>query len=302
MKYKYSFVIIAAVFLMSWTACDKIDEPLQVVNVQNIPEHIDDTLFFADSVLVTQKQVLLEDFTGHQCVNCPTAALAAHQWSEDYNGRLIIYGIHAGYQALPDPGSIYSADFTCPTGDELFNFFNQPLNPSAPIDRVEYNGSIILYYITGDWKAAVDIEMAKENLFDMKIKNSYYPKKKAVSINVWSTPKTELEGKYKLVVYIAEDHIIAAQKNNNSDIGPEPDWVDYDHRNVLRDAVNGTFGGYITDDGTISQGETYYNQFYYKINSDWLTDSTDLIIIAYILNEESGEILQAGELKIKTEK
>ncbi len=291
--------MIAGLILLGWTACDKIDEPLEVVSVQHIPENIDDTLHFDDSVMVTQKQVLLEDFTGHKCVNCPTAALAAHQWSEDFNHRLIICGIHAGYQAEPDETGLYTTDFRCPTGDELFNYFNQPFNPSGPVNRVEYNGEVILFYITGDWEGAVNTEMAKDNVIDMKVKNSYYPNLKSVLINVSSTFLQPLEGKYKIVVYLVEDHIVAPQKNNNSDLGPEPDWVDYDHRNVLRDAVNGTFGNYISDDGTIAQGETYSNEFYYTINEEWLTDSTDLNIIAYIYNEESGEILQVAELEIK---
>ncbi len=299
MKNRFPFVIIAVILLSGWVACDKIDEPLKVVNVQNIPENIDDTLFFADSVMVTQKQVLLEDFTGHYCVNCPTAAFAAHQWAEDFNHRLVIYAIHAGSQAEPDETGLFTADFRCPTGDELFNHFNQPFNPSGTVNRVEYNGNMILYYITGDWEAAVNLEMAKDNVINMKVKNTYYPNNKAVLINISSTILQSLEGKYKIVVYLVEDHIIAAQKNNNSDIGPEPNWEDYDHRNVLRNAVNGTFGNYISDDGALAEGETYSNEFYYTINDEWLTDTTDLNIIAYIYNEESGEILQVAELEVK---
>ncbi len=298
MKYNFSFILIAVVVLIGWTACDKIDEPLKVVNVQNIPEDINDTLFFADSVLVTQKQVLLEDFTGHHCVNCPTAALAAHQWSEDYNERLVIYAVHAGFQAEPDNTGLYTADLRCPAGDELFNFFNQPANPAGPVDRVEYNGNMILYYITGDWEAAIEIEMAKENVIDIKLKNTYFPNKKAVLIDVSSTFKQPLEGKYKIAVYLAEDNIISPQRNSNESIGPEPDWVDYVHHNVLRDAVNGTFGGYITEDGSIAVGETYTNQFYYVINEEWLTDTTNLNVIAYIFNEETLEIFQVAELEV----
>jgi len=299
MKNRLFYILITVAAVAGWTACDKIDNPVEIVNVQNIPENINDTLFFTDSVMVTQKQVLLEDFTGHKCVNCPEAAFAAHQWAEDFNHRLVIYAIHAGYQAEPDETGLYTTDFRCPTGDELFNYFNQPFNPSAPVDRVEYNGNLILYYIGGGWEAAVNTEMAKENVINMKVKNTYYPNKKSVLINISSTILQPLEGKYKIVVYIVEDHIIAAQKNNTPDIGPEPDWEDYDHRNVLRDAVNGTFGNYISNDGTIAEGETYSNEFYYTINDEWLTDTTDLNIIVYIFNEESGEILQVAELEVK---
>ena len=52
----------------------------------------------------------------------------AHEWAEDYDHKLIIYAVHAGFQAFPDPSGEYTYDFTNPTGDEIFNFFNQPID------------------------------------------------------------------------------------------------------------------------------------------------------------------------------
>ena len=301
MKNKILSIIVLITFSgFIWTACDKIDNPLIVVNEQDIPLDLD-TNFIADSVIVSQKQVLLEDFTGHKCINCPTAAITAHGWIEEFNDRLIIYSIHAGNWAEPADAP-YTADFRCETGDELYNYYDTPNNPSALINRVEYNGNIILYYISGDWEPAVGIEMAKENVIDLKVINEYYTENNAIYIKTYATFKQQLEGKFKIVIYIVEDNIISPQRNNNHDLPGAPDdndWLDYNHRNVLRDAVNGTHGTYLSIDGTITEGEEYAAVNFYEINEEWVTANCNIIV--YIYDEESQEILQVAELGIKTE-
>ena len=301
MKVRIQHIVTAAFFsLLFWTGCDRVDDGLVVTNVQDIPVNTD-TVFVLDSVIVDQKQVLLEDFTGHKCVNCPEAAIEAHEWAEMYDHRLIIYAVHAGFQAFPDASGLYTYDFTNPTGDALFNYFNEPFNPSGTVNRVEYNGNTVLIYVTGDWAAAIPVELAKPSVIDMKVVNKYFPNSNSVQINITSTVNAALESKYKIVVMIAEDLIVRPQRNNNEEIGPVPDWIDYHHRNVLRDGVTATFGEYVTADGTVSQGETYYNQFYYELDQPWVSDTADYNIISFIFDEANDDILQVAELGIKKE-
>lgn len=292
-----TLLIFVGVFL---TGCDQKGESLVVTNIQEIPLNAD-TNFIVDSILVNQKQVLLEEFTGHKCNNCPEAGLKAHEWAEDYDHRLIIYAVHAGHQAIPESIEPYTYDFRNPTSDEIFNFFNMPYNPTATINRVVYNGNIILLFVAGDWEPSIAEEMAKPNVLDMKLENKYFPNSNSVEINVTSTVKHALEGKYKIVVMIAEDIIVRPQRNKDEELGPVDDWLDFHHRNVLRDAVTSTFGQYITDDGTMAKGETYYNEFYYKMDSPFVSDTADYNVITYVYEEESLSIIQTAELMIKKE-
>ncbi len=302
MKHKFLtaiFFVLIAGFL--WMSCDKIDNPLIIIEEKDVPENIDDTVFFTDSVIVERKQVLLEDFTGHKCVNCPEAAMMAHDIAKANDHKLIIYNIHAGWYATPDQQGHYTADFICPTGTDLYNNFQVYANPSALIDRVEYNGTWVLGQ--NDWPTAIDLELAKENTVNLKLKNKYYPKLNTVKISTDITFLSEMPGKYKLVVYIVENHIIAPQKNNDPDIGPTPDWLDYEHRNVLRDAVNTTYGEYISASGDVVSGKTYSMDYFYKIDDAWVTANCN--IIAYIGEYDESlnliNILQVAELGIKTE-
>jgi len=300
MKYRIPFIFfISALFSFSWFACDKIDSPLIEKDKQDIPVNITDTVYFVDSVNVTEKQVLLEDFTGHLCVNCPEAAIMAHELAASLDHKLIIYSVHAGYYAAPDPnpGAMYAADLTSAPGVELYNDFQVFVNPNALIDRVKFGGAIQIN--PDNWQTAVTEELDKPNVANLSLKNAYYPNLNTLRIQVATEFTSQLSGQFKLCVFVAEDSIVAPQKNNNPAIGPSPDWVDYVHRNVLRAAINTTYGEYISDEGFIIVNEIYAKEYLFQMNPDWVTRHCN--IIAFIYNQESKEIVQVAECGVKTE-
>ena len=137
----YLFVF-SILFATVWMACDKIEEPFSLINESDFPENPDDTLFFVDSISVLHTQVLLEDFTGHLCVNCPEAAKLAHDLAEDLDHKLIIYAVHAGNFAEPVPETIFDTDFRTDVGESLNTDYSIFANPLAMINRVENNGLI----------------------------------------------------------------------------------------------------------------------------------------------------------------
>ena len=69
-------------------SCDYIDENERFIVVDSHFEQPD-----TESVV---KNVLLEDFTGQRCVNCPRGSEVIEQLQEAYPERLIAVGIHGG--------------------------------------------------------------------------------------------------------------------------------------------------------------------------------------------------------------
>jgi len=303
MKYKFSIIFILVVFSsMLWFACDKIDQPLVLIDESNYPENPDDTLFYLDSVVVTEKQVLLEDFTGHRCVNCPEAAYLAHDMAEEYDHKLIIYAVHVGQLAEPAPGTDFWRDFRCETGTDLYNDFNlSSLGvPIGMINRQEFSGFIPLPSFI--WEQAVGSEFEKPSQATMKLKTAFYPVSGTVVIKTETEFTEALEGAYRLVIYVVEDSIIAPQLNNNPEIGPDT-LYNYLHRNVLRKAVNTTYGEPITPSGTIEQGVVYAKDYTFLSDPAWSLKNCKFI--AYVAKQDDvfnlTEIIQVAEVEIKTE-
>lgn len=290
-------ILMAALVFSAFVACDKIDEPVVIIDQQFTTDGLLDDNYVKDSVMVTTKHVLLEDFTGHKCVNCPEAAIAAHDLAEELNHELIIYSVHAGYYATPDETGNYTADFRCTEGEELYNDFAAFANPIALIDRVKFNGAVLIG--AGSWEDAVMDELAKDNTVDLKVRNIYYPDLNKIQISVTTKFLSATADPYKLVIYVVEDGIVSPQKNNNPSIGPSPDWLNYEHRNIVRSSVNSTYGGFITVDGLVQTGMEYTNQFIFPLNPLWVAANCNLI--AYVYNDVTKEIMQVAELGIKTE-
>lgn len=293
----YNIFPIFGVLMIFIFGCDKIDEPLSLINQENIPQNVEDTIFITDSVMVTEKYVLLEDFTGHKCINCPEAALSAHELAAQVDHKLIIYAVHAGYYASPDNTGLYTANFQTATGDELNNQFQIFFNPAGLINRKTYNGSLV--QIAANWTTVVNAELELPSVAEMKLKNTFFPKRNTFKIDVDLKPLTNLEGKYKLCVIIVEDSIISPQKNNNVSIGPVPDWENYLHRNMLRGSLNTTFGEFLSPEGSLALGQTYKKSIFYTPNPNWVTNHCN--IIAYVYNEETWEVIQVAELGLRTE-
>ncbi len=279
-KIKIYLLILQFLF----TYCDKIEPPF----TENLSQ---DT-----SVVKIKRKILLEDYTGHTCPNCPRAAEIAHNMQSVYGNSLIVMSVHAGYFATPG-NPPFNNDLRCATSIELDNFFGVSAvgNPNGMINRVPYNNSKI---INPDlWLSAFIIQNNNDkSTIKIDIQNTYILNERKLLSNIQTEFLDELTGTYMLAVYIIEDSIVSSQKNNDPDIGSVPVIIDYVHRNVLRASINSTFGDTIAN-GNINKG--YYKEKTYSktLNSNW--NENQCYVLAYIYDHSSYEILQSEIKKIK---
>jgi len=308
MKKKITYLLITA-FISSafWMSCQKIDEPIVIISQNDFPVIPDDTTGGGGDTLdnyittyIDHRQVLLEEFTGHLCVNCPEAAKIAHDLAEELDHKLIVYAIHAGNFAEPVPGTPLEADFRNPVGNALYTDFGIFANPLALIDRVEYNG--LRQIFKDDWETVVTNQLLEPNVVNMRVSNTWFPDLGAVKTKIESEFVEQVEGQYKLAVYIVEDSIVSPQLNNYPPIGGDT-LYNYVHRNLLRDAITPTYGDFIGANGDVVVGEIYENEYTYQVSSEWVTDKCR--IIAFIGRTDPSlnfvDIIQAVELKIKAD-
>ncbi len=308
MKKNFLFIIVTMfIAAAGWMSCQKIDEPLVVTNERDFPEIPDDTTGGDTTInnfittYVDERQVLLEEFTGHLCVNCPEAAKLAHDLAAELDHKLIIYSVHAGNFAEPVPGTLMEADYRNPLSNTLYGDFGIFANQLALINRVDYNGAI--WVQTNDWQAAVNSELSKPNEVNMRLSNTWYPDLKVVVVDVETEFVSATNDNYKLVVYIVEDSIVSPQLNNNFELFPDDTLVDYVHRNILRGAVNSTYGDFLGEEGQVVAGETYENQYTYPVSEAWVTRNCR--IISYVGKQDESlnltNMVQVAELEIKVD-
>jgi len=278
--------LIIAFFI---SACDKVDEPYK--KPQAVP--VDTTGVLSGETItdtIDKKVVLLEDYTGHTCVNCPKAHVKAHDLLQKYGNQLVVMAVHQGVFALPEASGYYTYDFrVLPTVDDWNQVWGITGYPAGLINRTKYNGSYVTTYSSWDEKIG-DIVTTLPDVI-IKIKNYYNSTSKKYTTRINTKFKTDLNGNYKLSVCLIEDSIIKPQKNNDSTIGPTPDILNYVHMHVLRDVVNSTWGTTIVN-GSIAADSSINNAFTLTLKSEWIEEH--IFVVAFIYDANDYHILQAA--------
>ena len=284
MKFKIFLITVPLVILL-FSSCDKIKAPYALARHGNITDTVVDWL----DTLIPIKRVLLEDYTGHKCPNCPAAAVIAHSQEEFYHGKLIGLAVHAGFYALPGSGE-FAADFRTKAGEEWNADFQLSAYPSGMIDRKEFNGHRVL----GSEEWVTDIAAIIDQPPDLNmliLSNSYDSISRTVNSVIYSQFRQPLSGSFNITVCVVEDKIISAQDSGSTVIH------NYVFNNVLRGSVNGTYGETLTS--SVDPSLTYLGRFNITISTNWV--AKNCWILAFVSKSDTKEILQAVKKKVITQ-
>lgn len=286
---KLSVWLLAICTLLTYSACDKIEEGAYLEDTdgkcgQDLPNF-------------PIRKILIEDFTGHHCGNCPDAARIAVALHDVYCEHIVTIAVHMGFFAETESNidGSYAYDFNTTMGAELDEHFNiDPTGlPAGMINRTELNSEIIVG--RNKWGSAVEALVSIAPDMHIGISNSYNSATRTVSTEVTSEFLNNLAGTYNLVVVLTEDSIINWQKDYSLPSGQQ-DVSDYVHRHVLRQSLNGTWGEEIAS-GSVSSGSSFTNSFSITLPAEW--DESHCAIVAYVRETTSHEIVQVEESKIK---
>ncbi len=244
-----------------------------------------------DNLSVPIKKVLIEDYTGHKCGNCPQAHEKLQELINNYCDHIVPVSIHVGYFASPSEGN-YSTDFRTKTGNALNDYFGNDMAglPNGMVNRTKYNGSVILS--ADSWGAALAEQLKTKPLLDVNIHNSYDKSTRKVSSKIDIEFLSDMNKKLMLNVWVIEDSIIDYQKDYNNTPVDIPDYV---HRHVLRAAITPTWGE------NVLNGHAQINQIIEKnfsFNLDSSINENHCHIVAFVSDEKDKTILQADDEKI----
>ncbi len=272
---RLSLLVVLTAMLHS---CDKVEGPVKEV----VPPP------------AGNRNVLVEDYTGHKCGNCPRASRAIYDLKSVYGDRLIIMAIHAGGFATPFPPAApyYTYDFRTTAGTELDTDFGISVagNPNGMVNRRKVNGSYIIASTKWADEASAIFSDASPLPINMEITNSFNTSTRLLQTQVNTEFFKSLTGSYKLCVFMVEDSIVNWQKDY--DATPE-DVEFYTHREVLRGSMNGTYGAVVTP---TNLGDI--NTLTYSTTLDPSWNENHFSIVAYFYDEATKEIIQVEQKEI----
>ncbi|MCX6305070.1 MAG: Omp28-related outer membrane protein [Bacteroidetes bacterium] len=225
MKAIFQITIFLLFGVMLLQSCTKVSEPYYTVK----------------SIIVdtTKRPVLLEDYTGHLCVNCAPAAEVATTIRDLNPGLVYIIAVHAGSFAKPNPVSYppyLAADYTCAAGNDWYGYsgFNINVNPKGMVNRLPYKGKIS--FGPSEWYEAVKVADVLPRMAVMTVHNTFSSQTKQLNSKVEVKFLAGMTSKVNLTVCILEDSIYGGQLNDKTII------YNYRFMHMLRGSLNGSFG------------------------------------------------------------
>jgi hypothetical protein len=237
---------------------------------------------------VPAQSVLLEDFTGHDCGNCPNGHLRAAELLETYDSNIAVVAIHAGSLAAPLPPE-YPDDWTTPEGEYyLLTQVGQDIMPKGRINRRPGASTI---FSPSAWAAQVAEAIAEQPKVNMQVRADYQPTNNHWNVHVFSEWLESASGNYKLVIMLTESGIEAPQLF----YGNDPEYIEaYHHEHMLRTTGTGATGltVFTNPEAGINEVESYT----FDWNSAWVADSCE--VIALLTDGDNGRVMNVSKTKL----
>lgn len=222
--------------------------------------------------------VLIEDFTGQACLNCPKATMEIEKLQGVYGADTVIaVGIYSGPFGNTVSGK--KRPLTTDMGNEYFD--NLVPNSAQPVGLVNRKGP----FNYDKWGDYVHNELQKAAPVSIELKNAFSESDGKVDIEVKTLGREgKLSGKIQL--WAVEDSI------TNYQLMPDGSQEkEYIHNHVFRASVNGLWG----DDFSTAEGETKTFRYKFDVNEDWKPEN--MSVVAFIYNDDGVQNVTIKKIK-----
>lgn len=268
-------------FFLALAACDQVDQPY--IEQGDYCGH--------DDLSIPIRKILVEDYTGHRCGNCPAAAAKMEELKATFCDHIVPVSIHATAAfAAPNSSGAYTYDFRTPAGNQYESFFDVNMLPNGMVNRTALDGNRLL--APDSWATAVAAILQTPPEITISIDNSFDDNSLNVSTNIRTELIQDMNQKLSLSVFLVEDSIVNWQKDYEAD---PVDIENYTHRHVLRQAINTPWGEEILN-GSIAQGESLEKNYTFALSPEY--KPAHCSIVAFVFNTDSKEVIQAEAQKL----
>ena len=292
------FIFLLGFAGLAFAGCDYVDVPQQAGGTPVVPT--------SDTI----RKILIEDFTGHYCINCPDAARMMDSLQALFPGQIVGLAVHYDYFAEPSPphalpnlqnlpANAFAEDFRALAEDADYNATFGANNFALPCGMVNHFGfpSNIPTQV-GDWASQAATILAQPMTAYLKINPTYSSSSRQLNVTVDGEFMVDTTGTYNIVIMLVEDGLTGCQLDD--DLASTIDTA-YTFNHVLRCCLDhpGSVQGATVMTGTIAANSSfsYTLPSVYTIPSGY--NAANCRIVAYLYNTADHGILQAAEADVQ---
>jgi hypothetical protein len=285
---KFAFFIPLSVIVL-FSACTKeIGPAIDFSKVQ-----AKDTFYMAPVENAQLKNVLIEEFTGVKCPNCPDGHNIVATIQNANPSRVIAIGYYPFGQAQTEPlKDLTKADFRIADATELSTLLGGiQFLPIAAVDRKMFGGAILTARTL--WSSNVQARLAVATPINMQLSVSYDDASREAIIKTTLKYTSALSTKHNISLAIYENNLVDAQEY--------PTYIDsfYTFKHVLRDVITPVGGASVLDSLTTKvAGLVFEKTILYTLPAKW--NPSNCKIVAFVHDAAATkEVYQVIEKSVK---
>ncbi|MDE6257516.1 MAG: Omp28 family outer membrane lipoprotein [Muribaculaceae bacterium] len=244
----------------------------------------DDDRYFEVESITPVRSILIEDFTGQDCINCPEAHEVIENLEKQYGDAIVAVSIHAGGLSSHKKRTNFEVGRVFLATDEGQYYDDQIPTHSYPYGVL--NGSIgsdVFSSWAGIAKGLLTIPSS------LNIDLSAHVNGNDVNVNVELLSEEDMSG--QLVVWITENGIVARQKLIDGSTDNE-----YVHNNVFRAPVNDIDGEAVSLEKDMPLRKSYSIELRDNNQEKWVPEN--LAIVAFLRTAAGVEQVKKVKVQI----
>ena len=255
-----------------------------------IPEGEREEVIFTptDPSAVVRSSLLIE-YSGWQCVNCPTAAEEAHRLQELYGENLVVVVMHPESNPNTRHNNKPALNYTCPEADSIYIMMggtNTTPFPTGSVNMVK-DPTKGYFFDYDQWATLISQAYAAPKPMLLSVEANGHADSRdiwmAVDISNLDTKAVEAT----LQVWLTEDSVIGSQKK------PEGTDKEYAHNHLMRASVSPLWGDIVPIEAHTTQQVVYE----YTLPEKIVKENCNIVAILSV----NGEVVQAKETRITIE-
>lgn len=272
---------------MFWISCDTIEDDQKLVYPKGQTSETTPI-----TVSSSEQKVLLEDYTGWQCVNCPRAAAKANEMISKYGEQLVVMSVHATAFANPS-SSNNNLDFRTEYGEKWAVDFGCNSLPTGIINRTKIGSA----YTIGDanWDSQIQNTLTNQNhIMNINLGVDYIQSDNMILVSTENEFLEDCTFPTLISVLVLESGIIGVQKNSDAAYGTTPKIENFEFNHVLR---KNALIDYSLSLMPVNQGTKINKNYLIEVDPD-IQDISKCMVVVFVTNAETKEVVQVNEINL----
>lgn len=281
-------LVAAAGVAFNVSSCKEVGPEINLGKNQNA---VSDTTYVESPIATPEARVvLIEEFTGVRCPNCPQGHAITASIKAGNPDKVVSISLHP-INSLGAPYSFSVQDFRSQKAQTLFDYLGQiGLEPAAGIDRTVFSGETKILLDKSKWANYTTQQLSTTTPVNIAIDKTLDTTNNELTVAVELHYTSAVTETNKLTVVLTESDMVTAQLD-----GAIIDTF-YVHKDVMRDFISDTQGDLLNT--TLEAGRVIRKVYKKTLDAAWKPEN--MHIVAYVHESQNSKVVyQVKEVEVK---